>query len=141
MQSVTPDSPEAMARVAIMMMVTDAEVDERELEMLERMHAFRRLGITKTAFMREAKHYMGALGQRMGERPFLRLDDVELIDSILDGVRDAGKRLMVARIAAGLVTADGRVREIERLVLERMLLRWGLAMSDVTRAIREAPAD
>lgn len=54
---------------------------------------------------------------------------------MLAGVRDPAKRLLVARLAAGVITADGRVQDIERLVFDHLLARWGLTRSEVSRAI------
>jgi uncharacterized tellurite resistance protein B-like protein len=135
MQHVTADSPEALARVVAMVMVADTELDPREVGVLDELDAFARLGITRGEFMRQARLYCAGLGQRMGARGWLRLSDVELIDGVLAGVRDPAKRLLVARLAAGVITADGRVQDIERLVFDHLLARWSLTRSEVSRAI------
>jgi len=129
------DSPEAMARVVACLMVADTELDPREVGVLDELDAFRRLGIERGAFMREARVFCAELGQRMGARAWLRLSDVALIDEVLAGVADPAKRLLVARLVAGVITADGRVKDIERLMFDHMLCRWGLTRSQVSRAI------
>lgn len=135
MSEVSVDSPAALARVVAMVMVADTELDPREVDVLDELDAFARLGITRGEFMRQARLYCAGLGQRMGARGWLRLSDVELIDGVLAGVRDPAKRLLVARLAAGVITADGRVQDIERLVFDHLLARWGLTRSEVSRAI------
>lgn len=137
MQQVTVDSPEALARVVAMIMVADTQLDPREVAALDELDAFARLGIARAEFMRQARLYSAGLGERMGARGWLRLSDVELIDGVLAGVRDPAKRKLVARIAAGVITADGRVQDIERLVFDHMLARWALTRSEVSRAILE----
>lgn len=71
----------------------------------------------------------------MGDKPWLNLSDIGPIDEVLDGVHDDGKRLLVARVAVALITADGRVRDIERRVFDHMLYRWRLTRQDVSQAI------
>lgn len=137
MSSVRPDSPEALARVLAMMIVTDTELDPRELHMLDELDAFARIGITRSRFLATARAYCADLRSRMGDRPLLHLSDVGLIDEVLAPVEDPAKRLLVARLSAAIITADGRIEDIERVVFDHLLCRWGLTRGDVTRAIRE----
>jgi hypothetical protein len=137
MSTVQPDSPEALARVLAMMIVTDTELDPRELRMLDDLNAFARIGISRSRFLATARAYCADLGTRMGDRPLLHLSDVGLIDEMLAPVKDQAKRLLVARLSAAIITADGRIQDIERLVFDHMLCRWGLTRGDVARAIRE----
>lgn len=137
MSDVTPDSPEALARVLAMMIVTDTELDPRELRMLDELDAFDRIGISRSRFLATARAYCADLSRRMGDRPLLHLSDVGLIDEVLQPVKDPAKRLLVARLSAAIITADGRVQDIERVVFDHVLCRWGLTRSDVTRAIRD----
>jgi hypothetical protein len=136
MKTLPTDSPEALARVLAMVIVTDAELDPRELGMLEQLDAFDRIGLTREQFRATARQYCAELGARMGDdRPWLLLSDVMLIDEVLRPVQGAAQRLLVARLSAAIITADGRVRDIERLVFDHMLARWGLTRAAVSRAI------
>ncbi|MBK9361552.1 MAG: hypothetical protein IPM99_10670 [Rubrivivax sp.] len=135
MKTLPTDSPEALARVLAMMIVTDAELDARELDMLEQLDAFGRIGITREGFRATAQQYCAELGARMGDRAWLQLSDVMLIDEILRPVQGTAQRLLVARLSAAIITADGRVHDIERLVFDHMLARWGLTRAAVSRAI------
>ena len=137
MSDIAPDSPEALARVLAMMIVTDTELDPRELRMLDELDAFDRIGISRSRFLATARAYCADLSRRMGDRPLLHLSDVGLIDEVLQPVKDPAKRLLVARLGAASITADGRVQDIERVVFDHVLCRWGLTRTDVTRAIRE----
>lgn len=135
MKTLPTDSPEALARVLAMMIVTDAELDPRELDMLEELDAFGRIGIEREGFRATAQQYCAELGARMGDRAWLQLSDVMLIDEILRPVQGAAQLLLVARLCAAIITADGRVHDIERLVFDHMLARWGLTRAAVSRAI------
>lgn len=131
------DTPLAMARVLAMVMAADAQIDDREVQILDELQAFRRLGVSRPEFLRIAQGFSAGLGHHRGEHSYLRMSDIELVDQLLDEVRSPQSRLLVARLAAGVITADGRVSELERMVYDHMLCRWGLDASVVTRAIRE----
>jgi hypothetical protein len=134
MQDISPNSPQALARVVAMLMVADTEIDPRELDSLEALDAFRRLGLSKSDFMQTAKGYCADLGRRMGEKPFLRLSDIELIDDVLRPVSDARARALVCRLVAEVIAADGEVKDIERRIYDHMLVRWGLTHEMVARS-------
>jgi uncharacterized tellurite resistance protein B-like protein len=135
MTTIETDSPEALSRVVAMVMVADTELDPREMGELDAIDAFRRLGIPRARFADVARAYCADLSSRMGEQPWLSLADLALIDGVLARVRDPAKRLLVARLCAAVITADGRVAEIERLVYDHMLARWGLTRRQVSQAI------
>lgn len=130
------DSPEALARAVALVMVIDTELDPAEVEVLDTLDAFGRIGIGRSRFMQVARDFCAELGQRMGDAGWLSLADVNLIDECLRGVRAREKRLLVARLAAGVIAADGHVRDIERMVYQHLLLRWGLTQREVSAVIR-----
>jgi hypothetical protein len=130
------DSPEALARAVALVMVIDTELDPAEVAVLDTLDAFGRIGLSRSRFMQVARDFCGDLRHRMGDADWLSLADTGLIDECLRGVRSRDKRLLVARLAAGVIAADGRVRDIERMVYVHMLLRWGLSQREVSAAIR-----
>ena len=129
------DSPEAMARLIALLIVADTKLDPREIEALDQVDAFRRLGMERADFMRTASELCDELGARLESRPWLTLSEQALIEAELQAVRDPAKRLLVCRIAAAVITADGRVQDSERRLFDYMLLRWGLTREDVSQAI------
>jgi urease accessory protein UreH len=56
---------------------------------------------------------------------------------IAHAVPGTKNRLLVCRLAAAVITADGRVTHDERLVYDHALARWRINQSDVTQAILE----
>lgn len=137
MPRVQPDSPQALSRVLVMLMVADTELDPRELTALDEMAAFELLGIERQQFLATAREYCAELAARMGEHDHLRLSDLALIDEMLSVVRDPRARLRVCCLAQRIITADGRVDDLERRVFDHMLCRWGLTRGEVARALRE----
>ena len=134
MSLVQPDSPQALSRVLVMLMVADTELDPRELTALDDMAAFELLGIERSGFLETAREYCAELAARTGERGYVHLSDLTLIDEVLSVVRDPRARLRVSCLAQRVITADGRVDDLERRVFDHMLCRWGLTRGDVARA-------
>lgn len=131
----TTDSPVAMAQVLAMVMATQPGIDDREVRMLEDLDAFRRIGLSEPAFLRIARDVHDGVCQDLSRHDFLYPGDIEVIDQALDRVRDNGHRLLLCRLAGCLITADGRVQEVESSIYDRMLLRWGYTRASLSRAI------
>jgi hypothetical protein len=129
------DSPQAMARLIALLIVADTRLDPRELAMLDELDAYGRLGIARDEFMQVAAELCGELGERLQQRPWLTLSEQALMEAELQTVRDPAKRLLVARLGAAAITADGRVQGSERVLFDYLLLRWGLTRADVSQAI------
>ena len=134
-----PNSPRAMARAVALVLVADGVIDDRELEVLDRLDAFRRLGLPREAFMATAELEHARLGDRFADKPWLSLDDIGVLDEALVAVDDPAARRLVCRLAAGVMTADGTVRDAERLVFEHMLMRWRISRQQVSDSIRADP--
>jgi hypothetical protein len=133
------NSPQAQARALAMVLAADDSIDERELEVLDRLDAFARIGVPRAAFVAAAELERARLRGRFADKPWLSLDDSQVLDEALAGVEDPAARLLVCRLAAGVMTADGCVREAERLVYDHMLMRWRISRQQVTEAIRRDP--
>jgi hypothetical protein len=134
-QSVPADSPTAMARVLAMVMASHSRLDRRELRLLQELDAFNRIGVSEAEFMQIFSKLRHSAFEALPDHAWLHLDELEAIDAILDGVRMPGHRLLLCRLAACVITADGRIESLERTLYERMLLRWGHTPSSVAQAI------
>lgn len=130
---------EALARAVVLALAADDAIDERELDLLVRLDAYARLGLPEAVFLRLADEMLDRLGGRFRDKAWLSLADTELLDEVLDRVRSPADRLLVCRLVAGVITADGAVSPAERLIYEHMLMRWRLTRSDVAGAIRANP--
>lgn len=133
------DSPEAAARAVVLALASDDALDEREFELLDQLDVYARLGVPPAAFRSLVAAELRRLQGRFTDKPWLSLADTELVDGVLDAVRDPALRLQVCRLVAGVIAADGTVSAAERLVYEHMLMRWRISRSDVAAAIRRDP--
>jgi len=133
----TPD--EAPAHALAMMVAANGCIDDRELGALERLQAFRRLGVTRERFVEITRACVADVGVHLGDRSWLCMNHMAYIDALLDAVPGGADRLLVCRLATAVVTADGRVTPDERLVYDHALARWRISPSDVTQTVLHDP--
>jgi uncharacterized tellurite resistance protein B-like protein len=126
---------EAPARILALMVAANGQLDESELRMLAELDAFRRLGVTRERFVELARTCTADIGLALSEHAWLRVDDLQYLNELLDEVPDPAMRMLVCRLAAAIITADGHISESERLVYEHVLARWHVSQSMVSQAI------
>lgn len=144
----TQRASDASARVLALMVAANGHIDPREMETLDELDAFALLGVSRTRFVALARDCLQEVGTRLSECSWLRSQDVEYVDHLLEAVTDPQQRLLLCRLAAAAITADGQVCCGERLVYDHVLARWHIDRGMVTQAIlqhverrRERPGD
>lgn len=135
MHTTTARAAEAPAGVLAMMVAANGRIDERELHVLDELDAFRRIGVSRDRFVELARACLKAIGSGLCEHSWLRASDVQYLDRILDEVTDTNQRLLVCRLAAAVITADGRVTPDEQMVYGHALARWHVSQTMVSHAI------
>jgi hypothetical protein len=138
MKNYTPNSPEAMARILAMMIVTDAHIDDREIAILDRLDAYAILGLTRNEFMRVAQDYCTQLvkeAEEHGETPIL---DADRADTVIDCVDVPSRRIIVARLLLAILAADQQQRESELVLYAHILDRWNISREEVAKTMEMA---
>lgn len=125
----------AAARVLALMVAANGRADPRELQALEEIDAYARLGVPREQFLALVNECLQDVGYGLAECSWLRARDQAYVDRLLDAVVDPRERLMVCRLACAAVTADGHVSGDERLLYDHTLARWHISRSMVTEAI------
>ncbi len=131
---------EALASVLAVMVAANGRVDERELRTLDGLDAFRRIGVTRERFVDLAHTCLKDIGASLGETPWLRASELLYLDGLLNKVREPSQRLLVCRLAAAVITADGRVTTDERMVYAYALAYLCISHKMVSQAILNDPA-
>ncbi len=134
MKRYIPNSPEAMARVVAMMIVTDAHVDTRELAVLDNLKAYEALGMTREDFMRVSRDYCSQLVEEAEDRGDVPLVDPSRADAVIEFVEVKQKRLIVAKLLLAVLNADLEHDEFELILFEHVLDRWNLTRDEVLSA-------
>lgn len=127
------------ARVLAAMTVANGRAKECELKRLEELDAFARLGVTRERFVAMTREARAAMGEAPSERGWLDTGDLAYLESLLIEVEDRTQRLLVCRLAAAVLTADGCVSAHERAAYDHMLACWHVTPSMVTQAILADP--
>jgi len=135
MDRVTLRAREAAARVLALLVAANGRVDPRELRMLDDLDAYGRLQIPRERFVELADVSVDGFGSEVCDSAWLPGAAAEEIDELLDEVDDPALRLLVCRLAAAVITADGCISSGERAVYDRVLTRWHLTQSMVSKAI------
>ena len=138
MKAYSKNSPEAISRILAMMMITDARVDDREIDILDKLRAFEIIGISRVEFSRVVEDYCAALmasGTRDGR---IRLVDKVRIDEIVDLVDDRQKRLFTARLILNIANADGKLHDTELAVFGYVLERWSMTLESLEAELTKA---
>ncbi|MGQ5523107.1 hypothetical protein ACUHMQ_07580 [Chitinimonas sp. PSY-7] len=131
MKKYPANSPEAMARLLVMLMMSDGNMDPREIDSLETLHIYEALGITRTGFIEVLHAYCNDLSDEADENGSIKLVDRQRIDDLLDTVTEPKKQLLVATLALDMAKADKVISEPELAVYSRMLSRWHLTLEDI----------
>jgi len=126
---------EAAARVLALLVSANGRVDPRELRMLDELDAYGRLHIARERFVELAEVSVDGFGSEVCDSGWMPGDAIAEIDELLDEVVDPALRLLVCRLAAAVITADGCVSSGERAVYDHVLSRWHLTQSMVSKAI------
>jgi len=130
------DNPECVARALALLTAANARVDKRELKRLDELDAYQRIGVSRARFVELAQACRDEVGEKLVGHSWMSANDIGRIDRILDAVNDPQLRILVCRLAAAAITADGCVCDAERMVFDHMLGRWHVNRSMVTEAIR-----
>jgi uncharacterized tellurite resistance protein B-like protein len=125
------NSPEAISRVLAMMMITDAKLDERELEVMDRLNMYDLMGIDRNGFAQVVQDYCEDLLRSGNSQDRVRLVDKERIDQIIDCVDDRQKRIYTCGMLLNVANADGNISDSEMAVFTYILERWGLSLAEL----------
>lgn len=126
---------EAAASVLALMVAANGRIDAREMRALDGLDAFTRIGIRRARFVDLAQGCLDDIGSSLCECSWLRTPALSYIDALIDRVEDPRERLLLCRLAAAVITADGVVSVDERMVYSHVLARWHISQHMVTQAI------
>ena len=130
MRSYPRNSPEAMARIIALILLADGDLDDGEVEMLDDLGVYDRLGVSRKTFIRVVQEYFeDLLHDDTGDR--IRLLDAKRLDVVLDGVDDDKKRVDLAAMMLSLISADGNMNDAELATLRHVLVHWGLTLEEI----------
>jgi uncharacterized tellurite resistance protein B-like protein len=120
------NSPEAMARVVTLMIVTDGHIDRREIEKLDQLNAYGQLGLERKAFMAVARDYCSELVAEAEANGSCALLDPQRTDRVISCVNAPDQQRVVVKLLRSVMNADQQQRSSELVVMNHILERWKL---------------
>ncbi|GLR14584.1 hypothetical protein QWZ03_00050 [Chitinimonas viridis] len=134
MKKYPANSPESMARLLVMLMMSDGNLDPREIDSLETLHIYEALDISRTRFIEVLHAYCNDLSDEADDEGRIQLVDRQRVDDLLDTVTEPKKQLLVATLALDMAKADRSISEPELAIYAHMLDRWHLSLDDIEAA-------
>lgn len=137
MPEITPypdNSADSMLRVIALFIISDGEVKDEEMDMLEALGVFQRFGVDREDFAKVFDGYCDDLIAHAGTARFVGLADPDWVDLILAPVTDRTARRTLARILLLLARSDGFFADAELAIYRRMLDRWEIDVDSLAEA-------
>jgi uncharacterized tellurite resistance protein B-like protein len=138
MKAYAKNSPEAISRILAMMMITDAKLDDREIEIMDQLRILDIIGISRSGFSQVVQDYCSGLlggGTRDGK---IRLLDKDRVNEIVDLVDDPKKRVDTCGMILNIANADGKIHDTELAVFGYILERWGMTLESLEHDLTSA---
>jgi hypothetical protein len=126
---------DAAATLLAIVVSANGRVDPREVAELDRLRAYERLGVQRQDFLELAEAAVEEIGRPLSRTHWLRSSDQSRMLALQQAVEDRELRLLVCRLSAAAITADGCVTGDERQVYASLLGQWALTQSMVAHAI------
>ncbi len=121
------NSPEAVSRLVAMAIMTDAELDDREIDVLDRIDFYRCVGINKWAFADVLADLCDDLARSADRRGRIRLVDKKRIEHVLAEVDDPLLRAQTVALITNVLRSDGKVAPQEEVFLNYVLSGWNFS--------------
>lgn len=125
------NSPQAIARILAMVIVTDNKLDPRELEMPEKLHFYEAIGINREEFVRVFYDYCEDLFDSADDKGIVHLVDVERINHFLEEIDDRRKQVLTCAMALDLAKADEEFSDVEIALVRHMMGHWSVSLEDL----------
>jgi tellurite resistance protein len=127
-----PDnSAEAMLRVIALFIISDGEVKDEEMDMLEELGVLHRFGVDREKFARIFDAYCDDLIAHAGTARFVGLADPDWVDTVLAPVTDRTARRTLARMLLLLARSDGCFSDVELAIYRHLLERWNIDLDSL----------
>jgi uncharacterized tellurite resistance protein B-like protein len=127
MRTYPADSPQAVARILSLVLVADGNVSKTELEVIEQVGAYERVGLERHVMQTVLQTFCEDLLQ--ARHPHwanaCQVDPLTLGD-LLAEIEDPALRLTVLRLCIAVAAADDHVSDGEFVVLVSAAAQWGL---------------
>jgi hypothetical protein len=127
MRTYPTNSPQAAARIVALTLIADGHVSPAELDVLERVDAYRQLGITRPEMQQVLQDFCeDLLAAHQSTWADACHIEPRTIDQLMAEVDDPSLRVNVLQTCVAVAEADEHVADGESIVLVSAVENWGL---------------
>lgn len=127
------NSPQAIARLLAMFMITDGNMDPRELDLLENVNVYDLIGLPRKQFAQVLVDYCDDISDEAEQDGTIHLLDMDRIEFMLSEVTDHNKRILTCVLAMDISKSDGTISDPEIVLLRHMMKEWNISLEDLER--------
>ncbi len=127
------NSPQAIARLLAMFMITDGNMDPRELDLLENVNVYDLIGLPRKQFAQVLADYCDDISDEAEQDGTIHLLDTDRIEFMLSEVTDRNKRILTCVLAMDISKSDGTISDPEIVLLRHMMKEWNISLEDLER--------
>ncbi|MGL6071632.1 hypothetical protein, partial [Craterilacuibacter sp.] len=114
-----------------MFMITDGNMDERELDALENLHVYSLLGLSRKRFVATLSQLCDEISDEACDDGLISMFDKDRLDDYFSTVTDRQKRLLTTTLAIDVCKSDGIINDAEMALLRYMMGAWRISLDDV----------
>lgn len=128
------NSPEAMARVVVMCMLADSDLDPSELDATSLQTIFAATGLDRHALMRLIRDYLHDIADDEVQSERINLLEPARINLLLAEISSPALRLRTLACALSMCKADHALNTPELALFRHIMQHWQLDLADLARA-------
>lgn len=143
MRNYPPNSPEAMARIIVLCMLADSDLDPSELDDVHLQQIVDSTGLNHHQLMLVLKHYLEDIAADESGHERINLLQPERVNRLLDDVTGHGERLRTLATALSVCKADHALNPPELAVFRHIMQHWQMDITDLAAEVGQPlpPAD
>jgi hypothetical protein len=127
------NSPQAIARLLAMFMISDGNMDPRELDLLEDVNVYDLINLPRKQFAQVLVDYCDDISDEAEQDGTIHLLDTDRIEAMLAEVTDSNKRILTCVLAMDISKSDGTISDPEIVLLRHMMKEWNISLEDLER--------
>lgn len=127
------NSPQAIARLLAMFMISDGNMDPRELDLLEDVNVYDLINLPRKQFAQVLVDYCDDISDEAEQDGTIHLLDTDRIEAMLAEVSDPNKRILTCVLAMDISKSDGTISDPEIVLLRHMMKEWNISLEDLER--------
>lgn len=131
MKNYPSNSPEAIARILAMFMITDGNMDAHEIESMETLNVYEILGLSRKKFIEVVTKYCDDISDEAENDGTIHLLSRQRVNDVLDTITERNKQLLCCALALDICKSDSTISDPEMLLLRHMMQHWHISLDDL----------